>query len=109
MGADIEQHYREAANASLAERLQGRLLLVHGELDDDVHPSQTLQLVDALVAANRDFDLLLLPNANHNFSDPRGGRDMAHGASHALRYFLRRRWDYFVTHLLGARPPMGYA
>jgi dipeptidyl aminopeptidase/acylaminoacyl peptidase len=72
----------------------GRLLLVHGEMDENVHVASTLQLVDALVKANKDFDLLILPNRPHGCTeDP---------------YFVRRRWDYFVRHLLGAEPPAGY-
>ena len=58
-------------------------------------PASTLTLVDALIEADRDFDLLLLPNRDHFFThEP---------------YFIRRRWDYFVRHLLGAEPPAGYS
>ena len=54
----------------------------------------TIKLVDALVKANKDFDFLIMPNRPHGFgSDP---------------YFVRRRWDYFVRHLLGVNPPEGY-
>ena len=61
-------------------------------MDDNVPVQSTLQVVDALVKANKDFDLLLLPHARHAFG--------ADGS-----YVMRRRWDYFVEHLLGARPP----
>ena len=55
---------------------------------------QSLRLIDALIKANKDYDLLVLPNRNHSFySDP---------------YFNRRQWDYFVKHLLGAEPPAGF-
>ena len=79
----------------LAGNLEGRLLLIAGDMDDNVHPALTFQVVDALIAANKDFDLLLLPNRNHQTSlrDP---------------YVLRKLWDYFVQHLLGAEPPRGY-
>lgn len=107
LGADIARHYHEAANAPLAERLRGKLLLVHGELDDDVHPRHTLQLAAALLAAEREVDLLILPAADHELCDPLVN-DQPYGAAPALRYFLRRRWDYFVTHLLGVRSPDGY-
>jgi hypothetical protein len=60
-------------------------------MDDNVHPCLVLQLADALIKANRDFDLLALPNRNHRI-----GYDA---------YFLRRKWDYFVRHLMGAEPP----
>jgi dipeptidyl aminopeptidase/acylaminoacyl peptidase len=52
-------------NASLAARLEGKLLLMAGDMDDNVHPALTLQVANALIAANKDFDLLLLPNRNH--------------------------------------------
>jgi len=87
-------NYKAQANAGLAANLKGKLLLVHGDMDDNVHPALTLQVVDALVKANKDFDLLILPNRNHSFGlDP---------------YFTRRLWDYFVRHLAGAEPPQGY-
>ena len=89
------------ANRTLAHNLRGKLLLVTGDLDDNVNPASTMQLVDALVAANRDFDLLVLPNRNHDFAG-------TWGTWNEDPYFTRRRWDYFVEHLLGERPPRGY-
>jgi dipeptidyl aminopeptidase/acylaminoacyl peptidase len=95
MGLPVGDHYREQSNVTLAHRLAGKLLLMHGEMDENVHPASTLQVVDALISANKDFDLLILPNRPHGCtSDP---------------YFVRRRWDYFVQHLLGLDPPAGYA
>jgi len=88
-------NYAKQVNASLAKNLKGKLLLAHGELDDNVHPAMTMQMVDALIKANKDFDMLILPNANHGF-----------GA--AMLYFTRKKWDYFVKHLLGMEPPKGY-
>ncbi len=86
--------YKAQANAGLAANLKGKLLLIHGDMDDNVHPAMTIQVVDALIKANRDFDLLILPNRNHGFGfDP---------------YFKRRKWDYFVRNLLGAEPPPEY-
>ncbi len=89
------------ANRTLAHNLQGKLLLVTGDLDDNVNPAATMQLVDALVAANRDFDLLVLPNRNHDFAG-------TWGTWNEDPYFTRRRWDYFVEHLMGEQPPRGY-
>jgi dipeptidyl aminopeptidase/acylaminoacyl peptidase len=87
-------NYKNQANPGLAANLKGKLLLAHGDMDDNVHPSLTIQVVDALIKANKDFDLLILPNRNHGFTlDP---------------YFKRRQWDYFVRNLLGAEPPQGY-
>ena len=86
--------YEEQANPSIADRLQGKLLLAYGGLDDNVHPALTLQLIDALIAAGKDYDLIVLPAANHGF--------MNHP------YFTRRMWDYFARHLAGREPPPGY-
>ena len=61
-------------------------------MDDNVPVQSTLQVVDALMKANKDFDLLLLPHGRHSF-----GADTS--------YVMRRRWDYFVRNLLGAQPP----
>lgn len=93
-GAYDAELYREQDNATLAHNLRGHLLLAHGDLDDNVHPAHTLRLVDALIKANKDFDLLIMPNKDHRF--------------YTDRYFIRRKWDYFVTYLLGAEPPKGY-
>lgn len=60
-----------------------------------------MQLVYALIAANRDFDLLVLPNRNHDFTG-------TWGTWNEDPYFTRRRWDYFVKHLMGEHPPRGY-
>ena len=73
-----------------------RLMLVHGTMDDNVPPSNTLLVVAALIKANKDFDLLMIPNAHH-----------AYGA--ATPYVTRRRWDYFVHYLAGNTPPKEYA
>jgi dipeptidyl aminopeptidase/acylaminoacyl peptidase len=103
-----EGRYDAQANVPLAGNLRGKLLLAWGELDDNVHPALTIQLINALIAANKDFDLLVIPNANHAFADlTRGGADTLGTTTNNL-YFIRRKWDYFVTHLRGAQPPEGY-
>jgi len=94
MGWPVGDHYRAQSNVTLAANLQGKLLLAAGDVDENVPVSATLQLVNALIEANRDFELLILPNQTHNL-----GR-------HA--YFQRRRWDFFVKHLLDVEPPAGY-
>jgi dipeptidyl-peptidase-4 len=63
-------------------------------MDNNVPPYNTLLVVNELIKANKDFDLLLLPNRNHGFG--------------AEAYMVRRRWDYFVRYLLGGEPPAGY-
>ncbi|WP_026837236.1 S9 family peptidase [Gillisia sp. JM1] len=85
-------NYDDQANAVLAENLQGKLMLAHGGLDDNVPPYNTYLVVDALIKANKDFDLVIFPNARHGY-----GEDS--------NYMMRKRWDYFVTHLMGATPP----
>jgi dipeptidyl-peptidase 4 len=92
IGMIDEADYRGHSNVTHADRLKGKLLLIHGDLDNNVHPYMTLRLVDALMAANKDFDLLIIPNADH--------LAQVHQA-----YWLRRRWDYFVRHLHGQQPP----
>ena len=91
---DGSTNYDDQANQNTAKNLKGRLLLAHGTLDDNVPPYSTLLVVDALIKANKDFDLLMLPNRHHGFG--------------AEPYMLRRRWDYFVRYLLGAEPPHEY-
>ncbi len=88
---DGTTNYDTAANPPLAHRLQGKLLLAYGDMDDNVHPALTLQLAAALIAADKDFDLIVLPNDDHTtvWNNP---------------WFLRRAMDFMVTHL-AAQPP----
>jgi dipeptidyl-peptidase-4 len=87
--------YDDQANQTHAKNLKGHLLLAHGTLDNNVPPYNTLLVVEALIKANKDFDLLLLPNQRHSYGD-------------ASNYMTRRRWDYFVHYLLNAEPPKEY-
>jgi dipeptidyl-peptidase 4 len=87
-------NYDSQANQNIAKNLKGHLLLAHGTMDDNVPPSNTLLVVNELIKANKDFDLILLPNRTHRFANE--------------PYMVRRRWDYFVRYLLGAEPPHGY-
>ncbi len=88
-------NYAAEANQTHAAKLKGKLFLIHGMMDDNVPPSNTLLVADALMKAGKDFDLLMLPNARHGFG--------ADGP-----YIMRRRWDYFVQHLQGNIPPKEY-
>jgi dipeptidyl-peptidase 4 len=92
-----DKHYQEASNSVLAlnSPLKGKLLLAWGDMDDNVPPASSLQLIDSLIKANSDFDMLLLPNNNHFLSA-------------VNPYFIRRRWDYFVRNLLDKEPPREY-
>jgi len=86
--------YDNQANQLVAKNLKGKLLLAHGTMDNNVPPSNTLLVVNALIEANKDFDLIMFPNRRHGFGSE--------------AYMMRRRWDYFVEHLLGAKPPFEF-
>ncbi|MEP6690845.1 MAG: DPP IV N-terminal domain-containing protein [Gemmatimonadaceae bacterium] len=94
-GPNASTNYDDQANQNLAKNLKGKLLIAHGAMDDNVPPYNTYLVVDQLVKANKDFDLLILPNQRHGY-----------GAQ--SDYMMRRRWDYFVKNLLGAEPPANY-
>jgi dipeptidyl-peptidase-4 len=91
-GPDDGKNYLAASNALIAKNLKGKLLLTHGDMDTNVSPALTMQVVDALIKANKDFDMLLVPNLGHRFDD----------------YLTRVTWDYFVRNLMGATPPKEY-
>jgi len=84
---DGTTNYDNQANQLVAKNLKGHLLLAHGTMDNNVPPYNTLLVVNELIKANKDFDLLLLPNRSHGFGNE--------------PYMVRRRWDYFVRYLLG--------
>lgn len=85
-------NYEVQANQLYAANLKGKLMLAHGGMDDNVPPYNTYLVADALIKANKDFDLVIFPNARHGY-----GTDSY--------YMMRRRWDYFVKNLMGAEPP----
>ncbi|WP_346236971.1 DPP IV N-terminal domain-containing protein [Niabella insulamsoli] len=95
-GLITDSDYPAQANQTYAKNLKGKLLLAHGLMDDNVPPYGMLLLVEALQSANKDFDLIVFPNARHGYGKFNS-------------YMMRRRWDYFVKHLLGAEPPREYA
>ncbi len=90
MGYPIGTHYAASSNVTHAANLKGKLLLILGELDDNVDPSSTYQLINALIKANKNFDFLFVPGMNHSL-----GGD----------YGEHKRRDFFVKHLLGTDPP----
>ena len=92
--SDSTDSFDSQSNWRKAKNLRGRLLLAYGTLDDNVHPVATQLVIDELIKANKDFDLLVMPNRNHGFAgEP---------------YMVRRTWDYFVRHLQGGEPPEGF-
>ncbi|HXB92866.1 MAG TPA: DPP IV N-terminal domain-containing protein [Puia sp.] len=88
-------NYDAQANENFAKNLKGKLLLAHGLMDNNVPPSNTLLVVEALEKANKDYDLIVFPNSPHGYG------------AYSL-YMTRRRWDYFVKNLAGGTPPTGY-
>ena len=96
MGWPIGPQYSASSNVDNAYRLQGDLLLVVGELDTNVDSSSTMQVVNQLIKHNKNFDLLVVPGANH----PAG-----RGNDPTAPYGDRKRFDFFVQHLLGVTPP----
>jgi dipeptidyl aminopeptidase/acylaminoacyl peptidase len=94
-GADGKDNYEAQANQTYAKNLKGKLMLAHGLMDDNVPPYNTWLVVEALTKANKDYDLVIFPNA-------------AHGFGTYSPYMMRKRWDYFVKHLLGKEPPKEY-
>jgi dipeptidyl aminopeptidase/acylaminoacyl peptidase len=94
-GLTSEADYARQANALYAGNLKGKLLLAHGMMDDNVPPYNTLLVVDALTKANKDYDLIIFPQARHGFAAD-------------APYMMRRRWDYFVRNLLQKEPPKEY-
>ena len=91
-GWPVDETYEQVSNITNAKNLKGKLLLTHGGLDDNVNPSATFKLAEALIKADKEFDLLILPSQRHGYT-----------GVHRL-YFLKKRWNYFVEHLLGAKP-----
>lgn len=90
MGYPVDEHYAQCSNVENAHMLQRPLMLVVGELDDNVDPASTMQLVNALIKANKDFELVVIPGAHHTMGDDFGEH---------------KRYDFFVRHLLGVTPP----
>ena len=89
-----ETHFeiKVPTNIELAANLKGKLLLVHGDMDNNVHPAHTIRLADALIKANKRFDMLILPGKAHGFADYQP-------------YFTQRMWEYFADYLLDDRSP----
>ena len=90
MGWPPDEKWDESSNVNQAHRMQGKLLLVVGEIDQNVDPASTMQVVDALVKADKDFDLLVMPGTNHGAAE--------------TPYASRRRADFLVRHLMGVEP-----
>ena len=87
---EVGPWYAENSNVTHAAKLQGKLMLTVGELDRNVDPASTMQVVNALIKADKDFDLIVVPGAGHGIGES--------------PYMSRRRMDFFTRHLLGVEP-----
>ncbi len=92
MGWPVDSAYHLQSNITMAGNLKGKLLITHGGIDENVNPSATFKLAEALIKADKQFDMLILPSQRHGY---RGVHQ---------KYFTRLRWNYFVEHLLGVEP-----
>ena len=90
IGYPVDSSYIECSNVVNADKLQGKLMLVVGEMDDNVDPSSSYQVVNALQKANKDFEFILIPGAHHTMGES---------------YGEHKRYDFFVKNLLGIDPP----
>ncbi len=88
------EHYNAQSNLTLAKNMEGKLLLVTGDMDNNVNPASTYRFAAELVQHNKDVDLVIIPNHDHGLYDN--------------KYFIRKRWDYFVEYLMGVKPPKSY-
>jgi dipeptidyl aminopeptidase/acylaminoacyl peptidase len=84
--------YDNQANQLIVGNLKGKLLITHGAMDNNVPPSNTMLVVEELIKANKDFDMILFPNQRHGYGN-------------MTNYMTRKRWDYFITHLRNEVPP----
>ncbi len=96
MGWPVDTAYHNQSNITMAGNLQGKILLVHGGIDENVNPSATFKLSEALIKADKDFDLLIIPSQRHGYRGIYSD------------YFTKKRWNYFVEHLMGAEPKWSF-
>lgn len=92
MGWPVDSSYHLASNITMAGNLKGKLLITHGGMDENVNPSATFKLAEALIKADKEFDMLILPSQHHGYQGQHSN------------YFRKKRWNYFVENLLGATP-----
>ncbi|MCT4637232.1 MAG: prolyl oligopeptidase family serine peptidase [Bacteroidales bacterium] len=95
MGYPAGEHYDDQSNFTHADKLKGKLLLIHGREDQNVNPAASMRMADELIKQNKDFDLIMIP-----------GRD--HSTVYYDKYLIRKRWDFFVKHLAGEDIPDEY-
>lgn len=91
-GWPVDSTYQNVSNITNAKNLKGKLLLAHGGIDDNVNPSATFKLAEALIKADKEFDLLILPSQRHGYQ------------GEYRNYFIKKRWNYFIKYLKGSKP-----
>ncbi len=92
MGWPVDSAYHLQSNITMAGHLKGKLLITHGGIDENVNPSATFKLAEALIKADKSFDMLILPSQRHGYTGVH------------RKYFLKVQWNYFVRHLRGVEP-----
>jgi dipeptidyl-peptidase-4 len=92
MGWPVDSAYHLQSNITMAGNLKGKLLITHGGIDENVNPSATFKLAEALIKADKQFDMLILPSQRHGYQGD------------YQKYFTKTRWNYFVKHLRGVEP-----
>ena len=92
MGWPVDSTYNEVSNITMAKNLKGKLLIVHGGIDENVNPSATFKLAEALVKADKEFDMLIFPSQHHGYTGKFN------------EYFNKKLWNYFVENLMKAKP-----
>ena len=97
MGWPVDSTYHLQSNITMASKLKGKLLITHGGIDENVNPSATFKLAEMLVRADKQFDMLIFPSQRHGYQGPQ------------QQYFTKKRWNYFVEHLLGQKPLWDFA
>jgi dipeptidyl-peptidase 4 len=92
MGWPVDSSYHLVSNITMAGNLKGKLLITHGGIDENVNPSATFKLAEALIKADKEFDMLILPSQHHGYTGKYND------------YFTKKKWNYFVEHLLHVKP-----
>ncbi len=92
MGWPVDSAYHQQSNITMADKLKGKLLITHGGIDENVNPSATFKLAEALIKNDKQFEMLILPSQRHGYREDH------------RNYFIKKRWNFFVEHLLGEEP-----
>ena len=88
VGWPVDSIYQQQSNITMAPQMQGKLLLVHGGIDENVNPAATFKLANSLIKAGKYFDMLIIPAVRHGYTEPYGS------------YFVKKQWNYFIENLL---------